>query len=328
MLAYIIRRILYAIPTLLGVNILLFILFFFINKPDVMARKILGEKRATPEMIESWKREHGYHLPRFINTSELFPAMFTQTIFGQKMLPLFLFRFGKSDREDAFLIGNELRRRIPYSLSLTVPIFVGGLIIYLAAAMIIAFYRASYIDTAGLVICVVMMSISTMFYILGGQYLVAIKLKLAPISGFDRSLLGAVKFLALPIFIGIISDIGAEIRYYRTIFLEEINKDYVRTARAKGLGEGSVLFKHALKNAMIPILTNTVVHIPFLITGALLFENFFGIPGLGNFTIEAVNGQDFASVRSMVFLGSVLYVVSLICVDISYTLVDPRVRLK
>ena len=120
---------------------------------------------------------------------------------------------------------------------------------------------------------------------------------------------------------------GTGVRFYRTIFLEEVNQDYVRTARAKGLSEGVVLFKHALKNAMIPILTNVVLAIPFLFIGSLVMENFFSIPGLGSFTIDAINAQDFAVVRSMVYLGSVLYIVGLLLTDISYTLVDPRIRL-
>ncbi|MEE9613880.1 MAG: ABC transporter permease, partial [Thermodesulfobacteriota bacterium] len=125
-----------------------------------------------------------------------------------------------------------------------------------------------------------------------------------------------------------LSSVGGGVRFYRTVFLEEIGKDYIRTARAKGLGEGKVLFKHGLKNAMIPILTNIVVAIPFLFTGSLLMENFFAIPGLGSFTIEAIQAQDFSIVRSMVYLGSVLYIVGLILTDISYTLVDPRIRLE
>ncbi|MBN1558089.1 MAG: ABC transporter permease [Lentisphaerae bacterium] len=326
MLAYLIRRVAYAVPILFGVNLLIFLLFFFVQSPDDMAETFLGEKRVTEEMKENWKREHGYHLPRLLNTVEPFPAVFTQTIFWQKSVPLFAFRFGKSDM-DGSRIGAELKRRIPYSLCLTVPIFCISLLLYLFFAMIVAFYRATYLDTWALVVCVILMSISSMFYILGGQYLVAIHLKLAPVSGFDRNLLYAVKFLVLPVLIGIVANIGSGVRYYRTIFLEEINKDYIRTARAKGLGEGTVLFKHALKNAMFPILTNVVVSIPFLIMGMLLLENFFGIPGLGSYTIDAIHKQDFAVVRAMVFLGSFLYVAGLILVDVSYTLVDPRVRL-
>lgn len=327
MTAYIARRILYGLLVLLAVNILLFLLFFFINTPDDMAETILGEKRVSREQIDNWKREHGYHLPRLLNTAERFPAMFTQTIFWHKSMPLFLFRFGKADMDDS-QIGEELKSRIPYSLCLTAPIFFISLCIYLFLAMIVAFYRATYVDVWALVVCVVMMSISTMFYILGGQYLFAIKLRLTPVSGFDRHWLYVWKFLLLPIMIGIIADIGGGVRYYRTIFLEEINKDYVRTARAKGLGEGAVLFKHALKNAMLPILTNVIVGIPFLIMGSLLLENFFGIPGIGRYLIDAIGKQDFAVIRALVFLGSVLYIGGLICVEISYTLVDPRIRLR
>lgn len=327
MFAYIARRIAYAFPILLGVNLLLFFLFFFVNTPDDMARTYLGDKRVSREQIETWKTEHGYHLPKILNLDAAMPGCFTETIFWKKSMRLFAFDFGKSDI-DGSRIGTEIRRRIPYSLYVTVPVFFIGLVISIFVAMIVAFYRGTYVDIWALIVCVVMMSISIMFYIVAGQYLVGIQLRLAPVSGFDAPLANALKFLVLPVIIGVIGGIGGSVRYYRTVFLEEINKDYVRTARAKGLGEGSVLFKHALKNAMFPILTNVVVSIPFLIIGSLLFENFFGIPGLGNYTIEAITKQDFAVVRSMVFLGAVLYVVALIGVDISYTLVDPRVRLK
>jgi peptide/nickel transport system permease protein len=128
--------------------------------------------------------------------------------------------------------------------------------------------------------------------------------------------------------IGLITGIGGGVRFYRTIFLEEINKDYIRTARAKGLSEAKVLFKHGLKNAMIPILTGVVMAIPFLFMGSLLMEVFFSIPGLGSFMIEAIHSMDFAIVRAMVYLGAVLYIIGLILTDISYTLVDPRIRFE
>ena len=326
MLTYLIRRVLYAVPILLGVNVLIFLLFFYVNTPDDMAETVLGEQHATREQVESWKREHNYDLPRFLNTAEAFPRLVTQTIFWQKSMPLFAFRFGKSDMDNVD-IGADMASRIPYSLCITVPIFLGALLLNLFFAMIVAFYRGSYLDTAALVACVLLMSVSMLFYIIGGQYLVATRLKLTPVSGFDPGLLHSLKFLALPIVIGIASRFGSGVRYYRTIFLEEINKDYIRTARAKGLGEGAVLFRHALKNAMLPILTNVVVEIPFLIMGSLLLEKFFGIPGLGSYTIEAIARQDFAVIRAMVFLGSFLYVAGLIAVDVSYTRVDPRVRL-
>jgi peptide/nickel transport system permease protein len=326
MLAYVIRRMLYAFPILLGVNLLLFLIFFGVNTPDDMAEAIIGEKHSTPELLENWKREHGYHLPRFFNAGEGFPGMFTQTIFWQKSMRLFLFDFGKSDADDSD-IGTEVKRRVPYSLFITVPAFLVAMVLNLFFAMLVAFYRGTYVDHWALVLCVLMMSISQLFYIIGGQFLLAIDWRLLPVSGFDTHLLYTWKFLLLPVVIAVISGLGGGIRYYRTVFLEEINKDYVRTARAKGLGEGTVLFKHVLKNAMLPILTNVVVSIPFLIMGSLLLENFFGIPGLGSFVIDAIGKQDFAVIRGMVFLSSVLYVAALICVDISYTLVDPRIRL-
>jgi len=172
-----------------------------------------------------------------------------------------------------------------------------------------------------------MMSISTLFYIIGGQYIASKLWHLVPISGYDRGL-EAAKFLVLPVVIGVIGGIGAGGRWYRTLFLEEMSRDYVRTARAKGLAESTVLFRHVLKNAMIPILTGVVVVIPLLFMGSLLMESFFGIPGLGSYTIDAIQAQDFAVVRSMVFIGSVLYIAGLLLTDLSYTLVDPRIRLE
>jgi peptide/nickel transport system permease protein len=170
-----------------------------------------------------------------------------------------------------------------------------------------------------------MMSISTLFYIIGGQYVASKLWHLVPISGYAGGL-DAAKFLVLPVLIGVLGGIGAGSRWYRTLFLEEMSRDYVRTARAKGLAESAVLFRHVLKNAMIPILTGVVVVIPLLFMGSLLTESFFGIPGLGSYTIDAIQAQDFAVVRSMVFIGSVLYIVGLLLTDLSYTVVDPRIR--
>ncbi|MCK5579263.1 MAG: ABC transporter permease [Planctomycetes bacterium] len=326
MLNYIIRRCLYAVPIIAGVLVITFLLFFIVNSPDRMAAKILGEKNLTPEAVEKWKRDHNYHLPLLLNTRESGVQIVTQTIFYQKTLSLLWFEFGKSDRNNID-ISYQIRRRMGYSLALTVPSFIVGLLVYIFVSMIIAFYRGSYLDIWGIVVCVLMMSIVGLFYIIGGQYVFGKLLKIFPISGFDGGF-NSLKFLVMPILIGVISGLGGSVLFYRTIFLEEINKDYIRTARSKGLGEGKVLFKHALKNAMIPILTGVVMAIPFLFMGSLIMESFFGIPGLGSFTIEAIWAQDFAIVRAMVYLGSVLTVVGLILTDISYTLVDPRVRLE
>jgi peptide/nickel transport system permease protein len=194
-------------------------------------------------------------------------------------------------------------------------------------ALLMVFFRATYLDIWGVVLCVVLMSISGLFYIIAGQYFIAKLWNLLPISGFAAGIDG-FKFILLPVLVGVVSGIGSGARWYRTIFLEEIGKDYVRTARAKGLSEVRVLFRHVLKNGMIPILTGAVVVLPLLFMGSLITESFFGIPGLGSYTIDAIQAQDFAIVRAMVFLGSVLYIVGLILTDISYSWVDPRVRLQ
>jgi peptide/nickel transport system permease protein len=201
------------------------------------------------------------------------------------------------------------------------------LLINISFAMLLAFFRGTYVDVSGVILCVVLMSVSAMFYIIGGQFLLGKLLRLMPISGYDGGL-DAIKFLVLPVIIGVVSGIGSGSRLYRSFFLEEAGKDFIRTARAKGLKESRVLFRHLLSNAMIPIITGVVVILPLLFMGSLLLESFFAVPGLGSYTIDAINRQDFAIVRAMVFLGSVLYIIGLILVDITYTIVDPRVRLS
>jgi peptide/nickel transport system permease protein len=441
MIAYIVRRCLYAIPILIGVNVLVFMLFFFVNSPDDMARAHLGQKRVTPEQIDQWKREHSLDLPYFYNAgwrrigslvaktkdnnaqfatagdgqyaliveapaaqqaaqartlrvqsdqpgrlmlpegfdaegklalpattdsyrfllrivsnqaaNPLPPTLtvtfgleapapthrvvleyqssidllsrFTQTIFFQRSLQMLTFHYGKSD--DGKNISEEIFKRVMPSLTVTVPVFLLGLMIDVVIAMLVAVYRGTYIDYWAIILCVVLMSISGLFYIIGGQAVFAKTLRLVPISGFDYGV-HSVKFVLLPVLVAIVSGMGGSIRFYRTIFLEEINKDYVRTARAKGLPEGSVLFVHTLKNALIPILTNVVVSLPFLYAGSLLLESFFAIPGMGAFMLDAIQRQDFAVVQAMVSLGSFLYILGLLLTDISYTLVDPRVRLE
>lgn len=428
MIAYIARRILYAIPILIGVNILTFLLFFFVNTPDDMARAYLGEKRVTEEQIANWKRERDYHFPNFYNdgwteiivrqvatdtvsfdqsalvagtyrlvldvraegegqldvtiesdetgttsfegpwtadteierhersfelasdTGELhalsitlspqesnplvvarldrkddlsFGEAFTRTIFWKRSVQFLMFNFGKAD--DGRNIGDEISRRIGPSLSITIPVFLVGLVTYIFFAMLVAFYRGTYLDGWGVVLAVFLMSVSILFYVIGAQWLLGKILRLAPVSGYDTGQY-ALKFVVLPIVIGIIGGVGQGVRWYRTIFLEEIGQDYVRTARAKGLPESIVLFRHTLKNAMIPILTGIVVSIPFLFIGSLVLESFFAIPGMGSFMLEAIQRQDFAIVQAMVFLGAFMYVVGLILTDISYTLVDPRIK--
>jgi len=325
MIAYILRRVLYAIPILVGVNLFTFLLFFMVNTPDDMARMQLGQKRVTPEAIQKWKAERGYDKPLVFNGAEAGARQFTNTIFFEKSVKLFAFDFGRA--EDNRDIANEIRTRMWPSLALAIPVFLIGIAVNITFALGMAFFRATVLDLTGVVLCVAMMSISSLFYIIGGQYLLSKLWHLVPISGYAGGV-DAIKFVVLPVIIGVIGGIGSGSRWYRTLFLEEMGKDYVRTARAKGLSEPVVMFRHVLKNALIPILTGVVVVIPLLFMGSLIAESFFGIPGLGSYTIDAIQAQDFAVLRSMVFIGAVLYIVGLLLTDISYTLVDPRVRLN
>lgn len=323
MIIYILRRILFAIPILIGVNLITFALFFVVNTPNDMARMHLGHKHITDQAVTHWKQAHGYDKPLFYNPNEHGFSKVSDTLFYTKSLELFTFHFGQSI--SGRNISYDIFERMWPSLAIAVPTLIIGVLINITFALLIALFRGSYFDTAGVIVCVILMSISSLFYIIIGQYLFAKVLRLVPISGYQGGI-EAIKFVILPICIGIIAGIGMGTRWYRTIFLEEINKDYVRTARAKGLSELKILFKHVLKNAMIPILTGIVVVIPTLFMGSLILESFFGIPGLGSYTIDAIQQQDFDIVRVMVFIGTLLYIIGLILTDISYSLVDPRIR--
>jgi len=311
------------IPILLAVNVITFVLFFSVNSPDDIARAHIGDKYVTTVQINDWKKTHGYNLPMFYNVNQYGIGQLTQTLFFQKSLKLFTFDFGRSDFGRP--IGQDIKHRMWPSFALALPTLLIGLFINITFALLIIYFRHSYIESSGLVFCIILMSISPLFYIISGQYVIAKLFKLLPISGYEAGL-QAWHFLVLPILIGVISGIGTGTRWYRTIFLEELGKDYVKTAKAKGLSELKILFKHVVRNGALPILTGIVVIIPSLFLGSLLLESFFGIPGLGSYTIDAINHQDFAIVRVMVFLGAVLYVIGLLLTDISYCIVDPRVR--
>lgn len=325
MARYIWRRLGYGVLVLLGVNLLTFVLFFAVNTPDDMARLAIGGQRISPEAIEQWKEQHGYNKPLFINTAQSGLAVVQDTIFYERSVPLLRWDFGFSD--SGHDISQEIKNRMGPSLALAVPTFILGLAASVSFSLFLVFFRHTRIDFYGVVLCVVLLSISGLFYIIAGQWLFAKVLRWVPYSGWTQGM-DTTRFLILPIVIGVISRLGAESRFYRSLFLEEIAKDYIRTARAKGLSEPYVLFKHLLRNALLPILTGTVSAIPLLFMGSLISESFFGIPGLGSYTIEAINAQDLSIVRAMVFLGSALYVVGLILADVSYTVADPRVRFE
>jgi len=324
MINYIIRRLLYVLPVLIGVNILTFVLFFVVNSPDDMARMQLGDKHVSQAAVDNWKRQRGYDLPLLWNENERGLQQFERTIFFEKSIGLFIFDFGSSDNGRDIVA--DISQRMWPSLAIAIPSLIFGVLANITFALLLIFYRGSYLESAGLFVCIALMSISGLFYIIAGQYFVGKLLALTPISGYAPGT-DAFKFIVLPVFIGIVGGLGSGVRWYRTLFLEEAAKDYVRTAKAKGLSELQLLFRHVLKNAMIPILTGIVVILPLLFMGSLITESFFGIPGLGSYTIDAISSQDFAIVRAMVFLGSFLYIIGLLLTDISYTFVDPRVRL-
>lgn len=325
MINYILRRLGYGVLILLGVNLLTFVLFFAVNTPDDMARLSIGGQRVSQEAIDRWKAERGYDRPLFYNSNAQGADQLTDTVFYDRSVPLLRFDFGFSDGGRD--IGYEIRSRMGPSLALALPTFFLGLFVSIVFSLLLVYFRASRIDFAGVVVCVVMLSISGLFYIIAGQWLFAKVLRWVPYSGFIDGL-GSWRFLILPVVVGVISGLGSQARFYRSLFLEEAGKDYVRTARAKGMKESVVLFRHVLRNALLPILTGTVSAIPLLFMGSLIAESFFGIPGLGSYTIDAINAQDFSIVRAMVFLGSALYIAGLILADISYTLADPRVRFE
>lgn len=326
MLNYIVRRLFYGVLVLAGVNLLTFFLFFTVNTPDDMARLNIGGKRVTHELIEKWKSERGYDKPLYLNEAKQGAEKLTDTIFWERSISLFTLHFGRADSESSGDIGDEVVQRMWVSIKLATPIFILQVISSVSFALLLVMFRHTRLDLAGVVLCVVMLSISALFYIIVGQYLFARVLKLVPISGYAGGL-DIVRFLVLPVTLSVFSRLGTEARLYRAMFLEEISKDYVRTARAKGLSERIVMFRHVLRNALIPIITSAGGYLPYVFLGSLVFESFFGIPGLGAYVIEAIGKQDFAIVRTMVFVGSLLYIASYVLIDVAYSWVDPRVRL-
>jgi peptide/nickel transport system permease protein len=326
MLSYTLRRLLYGVLILLGVNLATFFLFFTVNTPDDMARLNIGGKRVTQELIEKWKTERGYDKPLYWNDKEEGADKATETIFWERSVSLFTLNFGRADSEAGGDLGHEVASRMWVSVQFALPIFILQVIASTSFALLLVMFRHTKLDVWGVVLCVLMLSISSLFYIIVGQYLFSRVFKLVPISGYVAGL-DLVRFLVLPVMLSALARLGTEARLYRAMFLEEIGKDYVRTARAKGLKETVVLFRHVLRNALIPIVTSMGGYLPYVFMGSLVFESFFGIPGLGAYVIEAIGKQDFAIVRTMVFVGSLLYIATYILIDIAYSWADPRVRL-
>ncbi len=311
MFAYVARRLLYVIPVILGVCFLIFFLFNVVNGDPTL---ILLGKHATPEMMNELREQLGLNKSLFMQYLDIVKSAFT-------------FEFGRSwaTKQE---IWDMLKVGAVPSLTVSLPAFIFGQIFAILVSLVVAFYRGKGIDKFVRVICIGMMSISSLVYIIVGQYFLAYYLGLFEISGYEFSFPEFIPYVILPIIIWLALSIGPDVRFYRTVMLDEIYQDYVRTAKAKGLSESVILLKHVLRNALIPIITMVVVQIPFLILGALLIEAFFQIPGLGGITLQALNSSDFPVIKAVAILSALTYIVFELIKDILYTFVDPRVKLK
>ena len=233
------------------------------------------------------------------------------------------FDFGKSytTRE---VIKEKIINGIGPTLSLTIPAFFLTLIFSLSIALVVSYYRGRFIDRMSLIVFVLLMSLPGLAYILFGQYILASKMGWFPISGYSTNWSERPSYLALPVLISVFLNLGSDIRFFRNSIIEEVNQDYVRTARAKGVSEQWVYLKHVLKNSMIPVITYVVIQIPYLVLGSLLLESFFAIPGIGGMTVEAVNNSDFPVLKAMTTVISMIYIFTTVITDVLYRLVDPR----
>lgn len=308
---YVIKRLLYAIPILIGVTLLIFLLFNVVTGDPTIV--LLG-KHATVQQMAELRHELGLDRPLLVQYLDTLKSAFTLD-------------FGRSWATKQPIL-QMIKDGAYVSLTLSVPAFVLASIFSIAMALLAAFFRGTLLDKSLVVISVIMMSTSVLAYILLGQWVFAYKLGWFEIAGYEYGFPDFLPYITLPAIIWIVLSIGPDVRFYRTVMLDEVHQDYVRTARAKGLSNQVILFKHVLKNAMIPIITNLVIQVPSLILGALLIESFFGIPGLGNITLQAINSADFPVVKAMTILSSILYIVFNVITDVLYTLVDPRVQLK
>lgn len=311
MFAYIVRKTLSTIPTIFGVTLIVFLLFNMVGGDPAL---MMVGKHATPQAIAEIRHEYGFDQPQYVQ-------------FFTYLKQVVTFDYGRSysTREQ---ISDMILRGIGPSLTLTVPAFFLTTIFAIAIGLLVAYFRGKWIDKLGVILCVFGMSLPMLAYILFGQYFFAYRLGWFPISGFDFGFPDRFYFVGLPVLIWVLVSLGYDVRFYRTAVLEEVGQDYVRTARAKGLAEPRIFLKHVLKNSMGPILTNVVIEIPLLIMGAFLLESFFGIPGLGGITIDALHNSDFPVIKAMTTLQALLLIFGNLATDILYTLVDPRVNLK
>ena len=320
MLKYVAKRLWETIPTTIGILLLTFVLFNVVGGSP--AQVVLG-KNATAEAVAAFNHKWGYDKPLIIGIRDQGAG-----IRGWWDSQFFNFVGGLCKGDFGYSIENQepvvevLKRGVGPSLSLTVPILIGGVIVALMLALLAAAMRGGWVDKAVLVFSAVLMSVNYVIWVLAGQFFLSYKAGFFPVWGYDNAF-----YLALPVLIGIFSSLGTDVRFFRTAILDEVYKPYVLTARAKGLSVWTIMTRHVLRNALIPIVTYVSLSIPYLFTGSLLLESFFGIPGLGSVSINAIHSADMAVVRAIVVLGALLYQFVNLSTDILYAVLDPRVRI-
>ena len=318
---FVLRRLLQAVFTVFGVMLLTFVLFRVVAG-DVSAM-FVPRKANYQEQREKWLQKHGLDKPALVNRKapyQFWKGEFWDTQFFWHLRSSALFE-GRSYATEEKL-QDIIAKRAPYSLALTVPAMALGWMLGLVLAAVVAYYRDTWIDRTGVFLSVLGMCVPYLAYMILGQW---IMFEFSPRMAWG---LGRPTNIYVPILIAVIAGLGGEVRFYRTVILDEIHRDYVRTAQAKGLPLPEVLFKHVLKNCMLPILTQLVLEIPFLIMGALLLEQFFGIPGLGDLMLSSIATRDVPIINGLTFLTAVVYVVGLLITDVLYAVFDPRIRLK
>jgi peptide/nickel transport system permease protein len=312
MAAYILRRLWQMLLTIPGVVLLVFFLFKYFGGDPA---EILGGMNATPEQIAAIRQQLGLDQPVWVQL-------------GIYLKSVVSFDWGKSWATNE-AVSNLFASRLPATLTVMLPILILDVLLALPIAMWVAYRRGSLADRTLMVITTVALSISFLVYIIVGQYLFGFQLGWFPVQGWsDNIWTNLITYVPLPVLLAVMVSLAPQIRLYRSFFLDELGHDYVRTARAKGLTENTVMFKHVLRNAMIPILTNIGLSLPGVFTGAFLIEVFFSIPGLGREILLAVNRSDYPVIQAIAVYLAVLTMVINLIVDLMFKLVDPRVVLK
>ena len=309
---YLFRRLWQFIPTLLGVVLLVFFLFNWVGGDPAY---ILAGKIASAEQVENIRRSLGVDQPYWVQLG-IFLKQVASADFGVS--------WSTNER-----VSQIFATRLGPSLTVLIPLLVISTVLSMAAAMLVAYFRGSLTDRAIMIGCTVGQSVSILVYILVLQYWLAYRLGWFPVQGWGGTLgENLLAYAALPILVGVIVSLAPDIRLYRSVFLDEIDQDYVRTARAKGLGEGRVMWLHVLRNAAIPITTNVMTQIPGLLAGAFLIERFFSIPGIGREVILAVERSDFPVIKAVTIYVAIATMIVNLLADLTYRALDPRVQLK